>query len=131
MLWLSTGPGGELASLGSGEPSFSEDGRTIVFHSSSPNLVENDRNNGSDVFVARLPDSDFTLRIHAFHMSSPGELVIQASAIPGKMYQLQHSATLTDGAWINLGIAEAASENTITLRAAPSAEPAGFYRVRT
>jgi hypothetical protein len=49
---------GGAANGPSGSPSLSADGRTVVFDSLASDLVANDRNEVSDVFVARLTAAD-------------------------------------------------------------------------
>ncbi len=52
---VSTASNGTEGNRGSLEPSFSADGKYVVFYSGASNLVEGDTNNESDIFVAPNP----------------------------------------------------------------------------
>ncbi len=54
---VSQGKDGTPGNFGSGDPSLSGDGQMVVFQSSASNLVPNDLNVVSDVFLARVPSS--------------------------------------------------------------------------
>jgi len=60
---ISLGPAGRQASQGSGSPSISADGRYVAFSSGAGNLVSDDTNAGTDVFVRDL-------RHHTTHRAS-------------------------------------------------------------
>jgi Tol biopolymer transport system component len=57
----STNEAGTLGNGASGGPSFSPDGKSVAFYSSSTNLVANDRNGTDDIFVKNLVTGKVTL----------------------------------------------------------------------
>ena len=57
----STNEAGTIGNGASGGPSFSPDGKSVAFYSSSTNLVANDRNSKDDIFVKNLVTGKVTL----------------------------------------------------------------------
>jgi hypothetical protein len=57
---VSQTPEGKAGNFGSSDPSLSANGRTVAFQSSASDLVSNDLNTVSDVFVARISSSPST-----------------------------------------------------------------------
>jgi hypothetical protein len=77
---------GAAGDEGSSNPSVSADGRTIAFQSSASDLVLDDRNLASDVFVARLPiaDSDQNSLEDGWEIANFGGTGVDPRADPDK-----------------------------------------------
>src|SRR5262249_18369015 len=78
---------GNAGSFGSSDPSLSADGRIVTFQSSAADLVQNDLNVNSDVFLARISssqtsDSDGDGLDDAWELANFGNLDSTASDDP-------------------------------------------------
>jgi hypothetical protein len=83
-------------------PFFASDGQTLLFQSAASDLVTNDYNGASDVFVFNLFTAGIipTFYVQIIPGASPGQNpTLIWPALPGKTYQFQFKDNLTDPAW--------------------------------
>ncbi len=83
-------------------PFFSGDGQTLLLQSAASDLVTNDYNRASDVFVFNLFTAGMipTFYVQAIPGASPGQNpTLIWPALPGKTYQFQFKDNLADPAW--------------------------------
>jgi hypothetical protein len=88
-------------------PFFSSDGQTLLFQSAASDLVTNDYNRASDVFVFNLFTAGmiptFSFYVQIIPGASPGQNpTLIWPALPGITYQFQFKSNLTDPAWQTL-----------------------------
>jgi dipeptidyl aminopeptidase/acylaminoacyl peptidase len=168
---------GEQGDVGSNSPNISADGRVVAFDSSASDLVENDRNAASDVFVARLeavdtdtdgmedgletiyfgglagsPTADddtdgISNRDELLAGTNPksadsrfvldsgvngteGTISLSSPATIGRVYQLQHRSSLSNGQWQDVGLPSVAYSNSITFEVPTDSPATGFFRIR-
>jgi Tol biopolymer transport system component len=79
---VSVAPGGEPADGPSREPALSADGQTVAFASDATNLVPDDTNGATDVFLARLGASGTTPAVSRVSVGSDGAQADAASTSP-------------------------------------------------
>lgn len=105
-LWLDSGgvvivsvPNGESGSnpvvLGNGRsfaPAIAADGRTVTFQSNANNLVDNDNNGASDIFVRRLNETE-RVSIHSDGTESEAAALAPAISGNGRFVAFESSAT--------------------------------------
>ena len=168
---------GGQGDVGSNSPNISADGRVVAFDSSASNLVANDRNAASDVFVASLEavdtdadgmedgletiyfgglagsatgdddtdgisnrdellagtnprsaDSRFVLDSGV--NGTEGTISLSSPATIGRVYQLQHRPSLSNGQWQDVGLPSVAYSNSITFEVPTDSHATGFFRIR-
>jgi len=79
---ISAAPGGEAADGPSSEPALSSDGLTVAFASGATNLVADDTNNTTDVFLARVGAPDAPPVVSRVSVGSDGGQADGASTSP-------------------------------------------------
>ena len=93
-------------------PAFTGDGQTVAFQSWASDITTNDFNQGSDLFLVKIPSSSsstnpppaFTGEILFSPGSGSGSSQslpqLTWAAAPGVAYQVQYKTNLTDDAWL-------------------------------
>ena len=112
-------------------PSFSPDGRTLLFTSWASDLLPNDFNNNADVFVLSLYDSEITT---SFSVAAGKVNGLMPAAwlgwpmINGRTYKVQFKTNLDDPIWNNLAQPISVIGGYATVQD-PAPAGARFYRV--
>ena len=109
-------------------PVLSSDGGSVGFSSDASDLIEGDRNNAADVFVARLA-SVSVLRLLKIERVSGG-VAIHWAAVPGKTYQIEYKTQLNGAAWQTLpGAVTATTASAAKSDGTLGASTQRYYRI--